>query len=619
MRGLRRHTLAFALAWLATVCIASAHADPAPAPTNRGFPQIAILCYHDISPDTTAPLQTVSPEFLREQIRACRAEGWTVLSLAQLLAEREHPERLPHRVMVLTFDDGYRSFAERALPILRAEGIRPTLAVITSFVEQPHLDPALPPLLTWAELRALDAAGDVELASHSHALHRYETSNPFGDTAPSVATRRWLPAGKRYEDREEYRSRVGSDLTESQHVLVEKLGHAATTLVWPYGMHDAMARGLAARAGFSATLALGARAVTAADLRSGCLPRIMVTRRFDFRAGAAAWFNPPPAPLRAAQVDLDAIWDPDETVFRARIDQVVTRVKALGVNTVILPVCPGPNGEGRILRAYAMNHQLPVLADVWSMVAAKFAVTRLRVWVRAPALNLSWAWAQHPEWRLRGDAHGRATRWGTRLSPDLPGVRTAASDYLTDLAVYLPIDGVLFDDDAFVLPGEHLALERTAGAAVKSQAVRGLLDACRDAVTQWRPDCRFARCVNAADARPDDGESAPYLQVVEVGNEPGATGHVSAAAVGKLARRVASRWKGKDVAAPGVMLLLPAYDRSAHEWFDARTQQECAAAALAAGIVHLGTSPVAAEGPTPVGLLDTGPARAEPPRAAHRN
>ena len=614
-------------AMLSLALLAGAHgaiaqpADP-PVPATAGedtFPLIAILCYHDVSRDSLAPLQTVSPEFLSAQIRACRADGWTFLPLSEVLAQREHPERLPPRVLVMTFDDGYRSFAEQALPILRAGGIRPTLSIITSFVDQPH--PDMPPLLTWAELGAIDSAGDAEIASHSHALHRYERSNPYGDTAPAVAVRRYLAAEKRYENREEYRSRVGDDLAWSQHVLRDRLGHTSPVLVWPYGMHDEMARGLAARAGFSATLALGWRPVTPADLRSGCLPRIMVTRRMSFGPNSDAWLHPPVAPVRAAEVDLDAIWDPDEAVFRARLDHSVRRVRALGATTVILPVCPEPRGDGRLSQAWAMNHQLPVRADVWSMAAAKFAAARLRVWVRAPAMNLTWAWERHPDWRIHAGQHGAPTRWGSRLSPDLPGVRAAAADFFTDLAVYLPIDGVLFDDDAMMLPGERLAVDGDASAAGKSAAIRGLLEACKQAVRAWRPECRFARCVSAdVVGRPgldprnaqDYADCLAYddLTVIFPKASQRDGGRTTPRDIERLGRRAIAAWReaGPRGAAdePPVLLMLPTYDDRSHDWIAAPAQRELAAAALRSGLFHLGTSPVAATGTLPVGLLDIG-------------
>src|SRR5881396_2124727 len=114
-----------------------------PAPGDP--PLIAILCYHDISDTTGAQEQTVSPDFLRKQIRACRTAGWSFLPLREVLAARMHPERLPARVLVLTFDDGYRSFLDQALPVLREEHVPATLSIISSFVDHPPSD--LPPLL----------------------------------------------------------------------------------------------------------------------------------------------------------------------------------------------------------------------------------------------------------------------------------------------------------------------------------------------------------------------------------------------------------------------------------------------------------------------------------------
>ncbi len=616
-----------ASAWLALGIAAltgpALAAAPAPVPSAAAavapaFPLVAVLCYHDVSDDSAAPLQTVSPAFLRAQIRACKAEGWAFLSLRELLARRDHPGSLPPRVIVLTFDDGYQSFLGAALPVLRAEGVPSTVAPITSFVEAPHAD--MPPLLTWAQLRELDGAPDVEIASHSHALHDYEVSNPYRDTAPAVATRRYLPAEKRYENREEYRGRIGDDMVATQRTLRERLGHPAAVLVWPYGMHNEMASALAARAGFAATLALGARLVTAEDLRSGCLPRIMVTRRMEFGAGRSAWYAPPPLPVRAAQVDLDALWDPDDAVFRARLDQAVTRVRALGATHVILPACPDPRGDGRLLRAYAMNHQLPVLADVWSMAAAKFAAARVRVWVRAPAMNLTWAWERHPEWRLRGGERDVATHWGTRISPELPGARAAAVDFFTDLAVYLPIDGVLFDDDAMMRRGERLAGEVPAGTEERTGAIRGLIEACKQAVRAWRPECRFARVLPAGvvlRAGVDPGTAQDFseclahddLTIVVPDSPRGGVPAWSARDVRHLAQRALARWDAtarvSDAAvAPPVLLLLPAYDLRAERWLGAGAQQALATAALGEGLVHLGTCPVAAEGELPIGLLD---------------
>ncbi len=87
-------------------------------------PEIAVLCYQDISDGPDEPSITISPALLRAQIRG-RKQGWTFLSVSELLACKERPAELPLRVAVLTFYDGYRSFSAQALPILREEGGKP--------------------------------------------------------------------------------------------------------------------------------------------------------------------------------------------------------------------------------------------------------------------------------------------------------------------------------------------------------------------------------------------------------------------------------------------------------------------------------------------------------------
>lgn len=614
MRGGRRTPARFVTA-LAALGALVAPVRAASVPTADGptrFPLIAILCYHDLSDDPGTPLQTVPAEFLRAQLRACRAQGWSFLSLEQLLAARENPERLPPRVMVLTFDDGYRSFADQALPVLAQEHVPATLAVITSFVGEAH--PELPALLSWPELRRLDERADVDVVSHSHALHQYELSNPQRDTAPSPTARRWLPEAGRYEDREQYRSRIGADLAESQRVLDGRLGHPVHTLVWPYGQRNEMALAQARLAGFTTTLSLDARPVTAADLRDGCLPRVMVTRRMQFADSSLAWLTGQRRPVQAAEIELDELWDPDDRLFRERLDLAVTRARALGATDVILPVCSDPHQDGQLLRAYAMNHQLPVLADVWSMAAAKFSVAGLHVWARTPTMDLTWAWERHPEWRIPACGRSRVTdRWRTRLSPDLPPVHGAAVDFVTDLAVYLPIDGVLFDDDATMPACERLAGSGANDAAAKSVAIRGLIEDCKRAVHAWRPECRFARCVpgsvvarigvereSAVDL--DECWSRDELTVVSAG-EGARDGEPRT--IEQLARRAVRRWRaGGGAGDVPLLLMLAARDPGTHRGVNAGRQQAMAEAARRGGLVHLGTRPVAAEGELPLGLLD---------------
>ncbi len=589
-----------------------------PSPSRSG-PLIAVLCYHDVSDEPGTGPSTVSPAALRDQIRRAREAGWAFLSVSELLALRGRPGAIPPRTMVLTFDDGYRSFSGKVLPILREEGVKATLAIVDTFIDSPP--PGIPPLMTWDEVRAADRSGFVEIASHSHALHRYETTNPYRDTGPSTTTRRYLLDEGRYENRDEYRNRIREDLLAARRRLRKELGHDVRVLAWPYGEHNAAACRIAAEAGFRATLGLDGTDTRPEDLRAGYLPRVMVHRGMGIGSPDLSWIGGVPAPVRAAQVDLDAVYDPDPAVFRRNVDRMVEAVGAMGATHAFLQACPDPDGDGRFREAWFQNHQVPVKADIWSMVAAKLSHAGVAVWIRAPSMNLSWEWEKHPEWRIPAgekQGGGRASPWYRRLSPDLPGPRRAAVDFFTDIAVYLPIQGVLFDDDAYMLAEERLRGNGEQSPAAKSAAIRDLIEEIKAAVLAWRPDCRFGRNIYAPAAERDDihpgfsQELAQFLRdydltvIMAYARMEGHRADAGEWAV-SLVRRAARAWvpgPGEASAAPPVMLKLQAYDWQEEEWVPRAELLEVVREARKAMLVNIGVYPViAGEGDIPEGLL----------------
>ncbi len=577
-----------------------------PAP---GQPLIAILCYHDVSDGPGAPASTVSPAALRDHIGSLRKNGWTILSLSELLSRKDRPSALPARVAVLTFDDGYKSFLDNALPVLRAEGVKATLAVADSLIDNPPADIA--PLMSWDEIRKADRSGFVEIASHSHALHRYEPSNPYRDTGPSVATRRYLEVEGRYENRDEYRSRIRNDLREARARLRRELGHDVGVLAWPYGEHTAMARAIAAREGFAATLGLDGTDVRRGDLATGYLPRVMVFRGMRIGGDASGWLWAARPPVRAAQVDIDAIYDPDAAVLRARVDRMVAHVRAIGATDAFLQACPDPDGNGFFRDAWFMNHQVPVKADIWSMVAAKLSHAGVAVWIRVPSMNLSWEWEKHADWRIpvsRTRGEKKASAWYRRLSPDLAGPRRAAVDFFTDIAVYLPIRGILFDDDAYMLADERLRGSGESAPGAKSEAIRGLIEEIKAAVLAWRPQCLFARNIYAPAVERDGvhpGLSQDFTQflgdydLTVVMAYARMEGHAKDAAswAASLARLAAAKWvppPGQERWPPPVMLKFQAYDWGGESWVPGDELAAMVRAARNAMVVDLGVYPVIA-------------------------
>jgi peptidoglycan/xylan/chitin deacetylase (PgdA/CDA1 family) len=90
--------------------------------------RVRIIAYHGVSPFG------LDPELFARQLAyvARRFESFWVSELPALFEGRRRPRRPP---IVLTFDDGLRSFAQRAVPALRANGLKATVYVVSDLLD----------------------------------------------------------------------------------------------------------------------------------------------------------------------------------------------------------------------------------------------------------------------------------------------------------------------------------------------------------------------------------------------------------------------------------------------------------------------------------------------------
>jgi peptidoglycan/xylan/chitin deacetylase (PgdA/CDA1 family) len=128
-----------------------------------------IVTYHSVEPGP-APL-CIEPERFRAHLSRLAELEATVLTVAEV-AEALRRDDLPERAVALTFDDGYRSVARIAAPLMAEHGFRGTIFAIagrlgghSDWDTQPDRAPRLP-LATAAELRQLAADG-FEIGSHT--------------------------------------------------------------------------------------------------------------------------------------------------------------------------------------------------------------------------------------------------------------------------------------------------------------------------------------------------------------------------------------------------------------------------------------------------------------------
>jgi peptidoglycan/xylan/chitin deacetylase (PgdA/CDA1 family) len=124
--------------------------------------------YHSVSADGPGPV-SITPEVFKDQLAVLADAGGRGVSVSDYVNARRSNLMLPPGTVVLTFDDGYRDFAEVVRPSL-PEGWRCTV-----FLPVEPIDHGRPwdcgdghprPLLTWRTIRELADTG-IEFGAHS--------------------------------------------------------------------------------------------------------------------------------------------------------------------------------------------------------------------------------------------------------------------------------------------------------------------------------------------------------------------------------------------------------------------------------------------------------------------
>lgn len=149
-----------------------APAAPTYAPTPDNVARrlkVPILMYHYLStPPADADIYrrdlSVSPELFAAHLDRLLAEGYTTVSLYQVMDALQQGAPLPEKPVVITFDDGYRDNYENAFPLLRERAMQATIFVVTDFMDEER-----PVYLTWGMAREmLDAGISIESHGRNH-------------------------------------------------------------------------------------------------------------------------------------------------------------------------------------------------------------------------------------------------------------------------------------------------------------------------------------------------------------------------------------------------------------------------------------------------------------------
>jgi glycosyltransferase involved in cell wall biosynthesis/peptidoglycan/xylan/chitin deacetylase (PgdA/CDA1 family) len=218
---------------------------------------VRVLCYHSISDlagSAVVEEYGVPPTEFRRQLKLLRRVGFRFVSLGEVIGNVQGRSGLPHRPLLITFDDCFTDLLDTAVPVLRAERVAAAaFAVAGRTGGTNQWDSALGA----PSLRLLDASG-------LRTLERVGV-----DVGAHGMTHRPLPGLTNDE--------LAFEVLDARAVL-EGYGLSPRTFAYPHGEHDERARNCVAEAGFDAAFTVEPGLARPGVGKPYALPRIEVLR-----------------------------------------------------------------------------------------------------------------------------------------------------------------------------------------------------------------------------------------------------------------------------------------------------------------------------------------------------
>jgi len=197
--------------------------------------RLPILMYHEVTPSPPADFRfySVTPERFGQQMGFLARAGYSTLSL-DLLAERSASGApLPSRSVIITFDDGFKSCIEHAVPHLERFGFTAAFFAVAGLVGggSRWLRESIGRELALADWDALRRLAERGFTCGAHSMsHAHLTQ-----LAPEACR---------------------SELAESKRTMEMQLGLPVVHMAYPYGEYSAEVRALAQEVGYHTACAV---------------------------------------------------------------------------------------------------------------------------------------------------------------------------------------------------------------------------------------------------------------------------------------------------------------------------------------------------------------------------
>lgn len=205
---------------------------------------VPVIMYHQISENKSIWGDYVIPlSVLEEDFKYMKKNNINPVSFDDLRAFVEKGEKLPNNPIIITFDDGERSFLTKVLPLLEEYKFPANVNLVGSLVElyteNGDTDDRYA-YLNAEDVKILSKNKLVTLGCHSYNLH-------------SLSNRRGM--GKIYGESEtDYKNLINDDIEKFNALYKDITGESTDIIAYPYGIKNETLEEIAEEKGFKITL-----------------------------------------------------------------------------------------------------------------------------------------------------------------------------------------------------------------------------------------------------------------------------------------------------------------------------------------------------------------------------
>ena len=448
-----------------------------------------VLAYHSVVDESAAENQkqyfpqTISAQMLIKHFNWLKENGYNVISWQQVIDAENGKDTLPDNAVLLSFDDGYETMYNVVFPLLKAYNYPAVFAPVTGWLDTPadqkiaYADKMLDRSVfaTWSQVKEMEQSGLVEVASHTHDMHKGVNANPAGSKIPAAIVPEYKNG--QYETKESYQKRLLEDFKHSSQTIFNHIGKKPRIIVWPYGQFNDIAVETAKQTDMPYHFSLGEKLINKVGDRH--IGRLLLNTETDL-ATIKNYLNRVDEERkiqRVVHIDLDYVYDVDKKQQAKNLDKLIERIHNYGITTVYLQAFSDPDGNGVADALYFPNQYLPVRDDIFGRIAWQLqtrAGVEVYAWMPVLAFDLRNK-VKDAEYVIDSRTGKPSKESYLRLSPyNRKNIEIIKSIY-NDLSFYAKFNGILFHDDAFLTDFEGNEGNHATGV-VSSQAKQKTLD-----------------------------------------------------------------------------------------------------------------------------------------------